>query len=137
MKNLIKIAAVTFGVGITAVANAQSFNEVPLTAETPTFMAKFNVSPEIYRLRVQVARKDAKEGTTIFMYLKDEKGHEVFSRKFGKKEKQAIVLLNMSKLEEGLYTLEMRDDDGTTTKVFRKGEEMIAVKNTHSLVAIK
>jgi hypothetical protein len=137
MKNLIKIAAVTFGVGITGIANAQSFNEVPLIVETPTFMAKFNVSPEIYRLRVQVARKDAEVGTTIFMCLKDEKGHEVFSRKFGKNEKQAIVLLNMSKLDEGLYTLEMSDNNGTTTKVFSKEQEMVAVKNTHSLMAIK
>jgi hypothetical protein len=137
MKNLIRIAAVTFGVGITGIANAQSFNEVPLAVETPTFMAKFNVSPEIYRLRVQVARKETKDATTIFMYLKDEKGHEVFSRKFSKNEKQAIVLLNMSQLDEGLYSLEMTDNNGTTTKVFRKGEEMITVKNTHSLVAIK
>ena len=136
MKNLIKIAAVTFGVGITSIANAQSFSEVPLSIETPTFMAKFNVSPEIYRLRVQVARKEVHDGT-IFMYLKDNKGHEVYSRKFGKNEKQAIVLLNMSKLEEGLYTLEMSDNKGTTTKVFSKGQDIISVKNTHSLMAIQ
>ncbi|MFN3488984.1 MAG: hypothetical protein ACK4YV_07610 [Emticicia sp.] len=139
MKNLIKIATVAFGVGITGIANAQSFNEVevPMTAETPSFMARFNVSPETYRLKVLLARKDWEAGTTICMSLKDDKGQELFSRKFGKKEKQKIILLNMSQLDNGLYTLEMSDKNSTISKVFSKGQEIVSVKNTHALVAIK
>jgi hypothetical protein len=134
MKNLIKIATVALGVGFTGITNAQSI-ESPLAVETPTFLASFRVMPESSRLRVNVGRREGNE-TTLFVGLKDTEGHEIYSRKLGKNEKQAVVLLNLANLEDGIYTFEMSDKNGSVTKIFRKGTEQLVVKPTATLVAI-
>ncbi len=131
MKNLIKIA---IALALTLNAHAQDFITSNVI-ETPTSLAVFKIFPEHFRLRVYVERKVENSGT-IFLYLRDAENKLLYKKIYYNHENQQVVLLGLAELQDGVYSLEMSDKSGTTTKTFRKAKEPLVVQSANSLVAL-
>lgn len=134
MKTQIKFAVVALGLMLTANAKAQDFQRSS-GIKTPTFLAKFYVLESSFKLRVYLGKQEGKE-TTVILNLKDAEGNEIYSTKFGKSEKQSVILLNMEQLADGNYTLEMGDKYGMQSKVFVKRTDNVLVKKEKYLIAL-
>ena len=130
MNTTIKTVAIALGLSFAAQAQqSTSISEV----EKEGYYAKMTIQPNESKMRILVANL---EGQNLWLKLKDEANHAVFTRAIGKKQTQAHVVLNMEELPAGIYTVELSNKTSSASKSFRKGAELIVTRPAETLVAV-
>ncbi|MGF7217333.1 hypothetical protein GGR92_003506 [Spirosoma lacussanchae] len=68
---------------------------------------------------------------SVSVALLDQKNNVLFANRVAKKEMKAALLFDMSEVEDGLYTLEIRSDEGVIQKQVNlgtsKSERLVAI----------
>jgi hypothetical protein len=123
--------AIVFGMATTSL-QAQEANAT--VVETPHYIAKMITTPNSTELKVMVGNIANEK---LFLTMKDANGNALYTRKIAKNEPQAYIKLNMDQLPDGVYSVEMADKNGRSTKSFRKGTEVIVSRPIETLVALK
>jgi hypothetical protein len=137
MKKLFSIAfvAMLFVQNAKAQEVVEVENSNPSVIATPYYYAKFNGREDTFKMRVLLSKRD---GDVSVLHLKvlDKDGHELYSKYLDKKEKQAMVDFNMEDLADGIYTFELSNKYGTTSKKYVKETEKEPIKYTKQLIAL-
>lgn len=124
--------ALALSMGLIFQTKAQNLNSSVI--DTPFYLAKMIPAPSATSMRVYVGNIAHKKLT---LTVRDIEGKEIYSRSLGKKQPQAAFKIDLVKMPNGIYILEVEDNDyNRSSKFFRKGNEVIAAGLTETLVAI-
>ena len=127
-----KILAIALFSGLLSQIKAQNLNSSVI--DTPFYLAKMIPASSATSMRVYVGNIAHKK---LQLSIKDIEGNEIYTRYLGKKQPQAAFKVDLVNMPNGIYILELLDDDNNrSTKFFRKGNEVIAAGLTETLVAI-
>lgn len=132
MNQKTKILAVALSIGLFFQSKAQNLNSSVI--DTPNYLAKMIPAESATSMRVYVGNIAHKK---LQLTIKDIEGIEMYTRFLGKKQKQAAFNVDLANVPNGIYILELTDDDNNrSSKFFRKGNEVIAAGLTETLVAL-
>jgi hypothetical protein len=127
-----KLLTIALFLGLITQTKAQNLNSSVIN--TPFYLAKMIPAPSATSMRVYVGNIAHKK---LWLNIKDIEGNDIYTRFLGKKQPQAAFNVDLSKVPNGIYILELMDDDNNrSSKFFRKGNEVIAAGLTETLVAL-
>jgi hypothetical protein len=132
MNQKTRILAIALSMGFFFQTKSQNLNSSVI--DTPNYLAKMIPTESATSMRVYVGNIAHKK---LQLSIKDIEGNEIYTRFLGKKQPQAAFRVDLSKMPNGIYVLELLDDDNNrSSKFFRKGNEVIAAGLTETLVAL-
>lgn len=130
MNTTFKTIALALTIGIANVSQAQ---EVATTIDEKAYVAKIIPIANTNTMKVYVGNIEAQK---LNVTLKDQAGIILYSRTIRKNEPQAYLRINFDQLPDGVYNVEMGNNESKTVKAFRKGSDYIAAKTIGTLVAL-
>ncbi len=130
MNTTFKTIALALTIGIANVSQAQ---DVATTIDEKAYVAKIIPIANTNTMKVYVGNIEAQK---LNVTLKDQAGIILYSRTIRKNEPQAYLRINFDQLPDGVYNVEMGNNESKTVKAFRKGSDYIAAKTIGTLVAL-
>lgn len=130
MNTTFKTIALALTIGLANVSQAQ---EVATTIDEKAYVAKIIPIANTNTMKVYVGNIEAQK---LNVTLKDQAGIILYSRTIRKNEPQAYLRINFDQLPDGVYNVEMGNNESKTVKAFRKGSDYIAAKTIGTLVAL-
>jgi hypothetical protein len=131
MNTTMKTLLIALGLGFSA--TAQEAADYVAILEKPGYIAKVMAVENTTEMNVYIANK---MNHRLEFKLKNAAGEEIYSQIIAKNKPQARLKLNMNKLPNGYYEVEMSDKYSKSVKLFRKGVEVVAAWPVETLIAI-